>query len=113
MKKKWCLLVVGCVLVLSFILTACGGGIEKQLVGSWYSGSKTTPSFVLFDDGTCEIAGEYGTGKWAVVNGDQLKLTNFYGESEIATIISVKGGCLTLGSGSATSIFYSEPGEGA
>lgn len=113
MRKKLYLMVVGCMLVLSLILTACGGGLEKKLMGSWYLESDSKPQFTLYDDGTCEIAGEYGTGHWAVVNDDQLKLTNFYGESAIATIISLKGGCLTLGNGSATRVFYNEPGKGA
>lgn len=113
MKKKGCLSIAGCLLVLSLVLTACGGGMEKKLVGPWYGDSGTTPSFILFDDGTCEIAGEYGTGKWAVVNDNQLKLTNFYGESQIATIVNIKDGCLTLGHGASTNIFYNEPGKSA
>lgn len=95
-------------LALCLGLAACGGGsLEKQLIGSWYRNGQTTsnrdggkgPSFTLYSDGTCEIATEYGTGTWAVVNGNQLKLTNFYGETETATIESLENGRLTLDTG--------------
>ena len=48
--------------------------------------------------------GEYGTGHWALVNDNQLKLTNIYGQvlnifdgsSTPMTIVSLTKDCLTL-----------------
>lgn len=105
MKKQTSMLAVMlCIVSLSLIFTGCSKSLESQLVGSWYrEGNVTTnrdggkgPAFTLYSDGTCEIASEYGTGTWAVVNENQLKLTNFYGESETITIVSIEDGCLTL-----------------
>lgn len=109
MNKQKLALLLSCTLLL-LILTACGGGMEKKLVGTWYREGKNVPAFELYDDGTCKIENEYGTGKWAVVNDNQLKLTNFYGESDVVTIVGVKGGCLTVSAGgSNTTEFYSSP----
>ncbi len=84
-------------LVLALLMTGCSGKIkEKNLLGSWYRDGREDASFILYDDGTCEIDGEYGTGTWSIVNDNQLKLTNFYGETETATIDSVKNGSLIL-----------------
>ena len=89
------------VLALAIMCTmgACGGqstDFQKMLPGSWYEAGQNNPEFILYDDGTCEIRNEYGTGKWGVVNEDQLKLTNFYGESRTLTILSVESGCVTF-----------------
>lgn len=111
-------LLISAVLILSLLalLAGCNESgtlndksmsLKSQLVGSWYKDGKTSvnrdggrgPAFTLFDNGTCEIATEYGTGRWSVVNENQLQLTNFYGETEVATIESVENGCLTLENG--------------
>lgn len=107
MKKrlKVLSLLVCTVFVLS-LFCGCSGGYEKKLTGSWYREGYSSPYFTLYSDGTCEIDGEYGTGKWAVVNEDQLKLTNFYGESETCGIEAIKGGTLSLDSGI---VLYSSP----
>lgn len=96
------------VIVMAVGLISCGGkSLEDQLAGPWYlngqpsqgrDGNKV-PAFTLYDDGTCKIASEYGTGTWAVVNGNQLKITNFYGESHTAIIESIDNGRLTLDQG--------------
>ena len=41
--------------------------------------------------------GDYGTGHWAIVNEDQLKLTDFYGETHIMRLVDVDESKLTLG----------------
>lgn len=93
-----------------------GKSTKEQLVGSWYKNGKTSitrdgsrgPIFILYDDGTCELASEYGTGRWSVVNEDQLKLTNFYGESSTATIVSVENGELTLDADGTQTTYFNE-----
>lgn len=70
--------------------------IKEELVGSWYEEGSSTPTFTLYSDGTCKIDNEYGTGTWSVVNENLLKLTNYYGESNIAIIVSVEDGYLIL-----------------
>ena len=92
LKKTTSLLLV----LMLLALTACGGSVENQLVGTWSREGNTGTAFVLYSDGSCEIAGEYGTGKWAIVNDNQLKLTNYYGESETATIEKISDKEMTL-----------------
>ena len=91
-------------------MTACESkSIDSQLVGSWYIDEGETASFILYSDGTCEIAGEYGVGKWSVVNDNVLKLTNYYGQVETATIKSIGNGILVVGEGNDTNTFRSNP----
>lgn len=99
MKKKF--LAVSLVLSTVMLLSGCGGGnnYEKKLAASWYEEGDDSPAFTLYSDGTCQIDNEYGTGQWAVVNDNQLKLTNFYGESMVVTIVSIEDGCLTISDG--------------
>lgn len=78
------------------LMTGCGGNSNSKLCGAWYETGEEDATFILYDDGTCEIAGEYGTGTWTVVNGNTLKLSNYYGETMTASIVSVTKKCLTL-----------------
>jgi len=96
MKAKRILAFALCVLMLLTVFTGCGGNLEEQLVGAWYS-EGGSPEFMLYDDGTCEIAHSYGSGTWAVVNGDQLKVTDYYGDVDfLATIIKIEDGYMTV-----------------
>ncbi len=103
-----------CALMIAGLLAGCGQSLESQLAGSWYrDGLETTqrdgsqgPTFTLYSDGTCKLSNEYGTGTWAVVNEDSLKLTSYYGETDTAKITSLKGGCLTLENGA---VFWDSP----
>ena len=110
------------VLMTSILLlfASCSKSAEEQLVGSWYIGGKTSitrdgtrgPIFVFYDDGTCELATEYGTGRWSVVNEVQLEITTFYGESHIATIVSIENGELILEADGTQMTYLSEPQNG-
>jgi len=88
-------------LLIVFLFTGCAGqaSVEEQLAGNWCVDGEDEILFALYDDGTCQIAGSYGTGTWSVVNDNQLKLTDFYGQTEIAAIKEIKDGKLTLGIG--------------
>lgn len=115
LKKAVVILIV----LLLFTFTSCGksASLEDQLVGSWYINGETSmtrdgtrgPIFTFYDDGTCEIATEYGTGRWSVVNEVQLKITNFYGESHTATIINVENGELILEADGEQVTYLNEP----
>ena len=83
--------------------------LQSLLPGSWYAPGSSRPSFTLYDDGTCEIEGEYGLGTWSVVNGNVFKLSNYYSETETATILSISDGELHLGDGGYTAVFYNTP----
>ncbi len=86
MKRIKILLIV----MVIILLTGCSESMGSKLEGKWYHEGSSTPAFVLYDDGTCEISGEYGSGTWCIVNGNLFKITNFYGESEVATIVSIE-----------------------
>ena len=79
-------------------LTGCGKSTEELLEGDWYEegGYAYQPDFQIYDDGTCKITGTYGEGKWAIVNKEQLKITNFYGEVYVLDIESVDKDCLQI-----------------
>ncbi len=96
---KKALLMALCVLMTAVMLCGCGG-IESKLVGSWGVEAASSPDFTLYSDGTCKISNEYGTGHWSVVNGNVLKLTDFYGQSETMEIKSVDGNTLEFSNGS-------------
>ena len=107
MKRMWLLILSICALTLS----ACGKNDDysKVLAGSWYHDGSSTPAFILYDDGTCEIAGEYGEGTWEIDENKQLVLYNYYGESEMAPIISIEDGCLSIGDEQESIKLYNEP----
>ena len=107
MKKMWLLIFSICALTLS----ACGKKDDygQVLAGSWYHEGSSTPAFILYDDGTCEIAGEYGEGTWEIDENKQLVLYNYYGESEMVSIVSIKDDCLTLGNESEKVQLWNSP----
>ena len=112
--RKLCCVLLTAVFVLS--LVACNNdgqtANEKDLVsllsGSWYSDGNQEPAFILYEDGTCEIANEHGTGTWSVENENQLKLTNYYGETRVATINELTDDRLVLGNGNDAQIFFED-----
>lgn len=105
MRRKMFALILLAALLLS-LGTACGKGtnVEKKLEGSWYKNGHTSlnrdmrdgPEYIFYSDGTCQIASEYGTCTWTIVNDGQLKLTNFYGEITTAEIGALTDEKLTL-----------------
>lgn len=104
-------LLVFCMLLLISVLAGCGGsGYEKKLVGSWYTKGYSDADFTFYSDGTCEVRNEYGTGRWSIMDGNVLKIIDFYGETETADIVSLEDGCLTLNRGQdGQSVFYDAP----
>lgn len=109
MKKTKILSLIFSCMLLSVLISGCSGGYEDQLAASWYGEGDDTPAFILYSDGTCEMNNEYGTGSWTVLDDSQLKMTNYYGETETADIVSLEDGCLTLGSGDDTVQFWNTP----
>lgn len=109
MKRTLKILLTITILILSLVGCTEKANIKSQLVGAWYQEGTQEATLVLYDDGTCEIAGEYGTGTWSVVNDKLLKLTNYYGEVENANIISIENNCLTLGDEYNKSQFWNSP----
>lgn len=98
-KSSRILAIVFAALFVAMVFAGCGGSdnYEKKLIGSWYEADDDSPYFTLYSDGTCEIDYRSGSSsRWAVVNGNQLKFTTIYGEAIVYTIVSIKGGCLTL-----------------
>lgn len=78
-------------------LTGCGKNVEKLVVGDWYLEGSDDLSFTIYDDGTVNIPGTYGTGRWSIVNDDQLKITDFYGEAyPILRIVDIDKKSMTV-----------------
>ena len=104
------------IVILMLSLVGCSektneADFESKLAGIWYLEGSQEVAFVLYSDNTCEIAGEYGTGIWSVVNENQLKLTNYYGETETAIIVKIDNSELVLSDGNVKSYFSNKPGN--
>ena len=91
-KKEKTILYAVCAVVVCAIIAVCvvsnmGSGekrekeMKKLLANNWYRQWSESVSFTLYDDGTVTIPGSYGQGKWALVNDDVLKISDFYGET--------------------------------
>ena len=87
------------------MLTGCSASDEELIADTWYIEGKDEMSFDLYSDGTCKIANEYGVGKWEIVNDNQLKLTNYYGETQVVTIDEISEGKLVVSSNGRTQTF--------
>lgn len=87
------------------MLTGCSASDEELLADTWYIEGKDNMSFDLYSDGTCKIANSYGTGKWEIVNGNQLKLTDYYGQSQTVTIDEISEGKLVVSSNGRTQTY--------
>ena len=97
MKKRF--LHLSSILILLLVLLTGCGSMEDKLTGEWCWEGDSDPEFYFYDDGTCEIAGKYGTGTWAIVNDNQLKITDFYGQTETIDIKDVSNDKIVLGYG--------------
>ena len=107
-----CLILLICAML---CLASCGGtkkNSTKDLCQTWYEEGNDWASFVLYDDGTCELSSKYGTGTWAVVNDDILKLTDSYGDSNTWKLKSFSSDCLILLSGNENqyeNVYWNSP----
>ena len=77
-------------------LTGCGKNVEKLVVGDWYLEGSDRLRFTIYDDGTVNIPTTYGTGKWSIVNKDQLKVSDFYGETFVLKIDDIDKNSMTV-----------------
>lgn len=78
-------------------LTGCKRNVNKLVIGDWYLEGSDDLSFTIYDDGTVNIPGTYGTGRWSIVNDDQLKITDFYGEAyPILRIVDIDKKSMTV-----------------
>lgn len=86
------------ILVLIFAiasLAGCGNSLENQVVGEW--GYEGDMMFTFYDDGTCLIYNEYGSGTWSIVNDNQIKVTsNLDGETHAMTVDDIDSDSMTL-----------------
>lgn len=94
-------------------LTGCGESTEELMVGDWYLEGDDRLQFTIYDDGTCQIRGDYGQGKWSVVNKDTLKLVDFYGQVTTYPISSIDKDSLTIELPSKEKITYYHTAEEA
>ena len=77
-------------------LTGCGKNVEKLVIGDWYLEGSDRLRFTVYDDGTVNIPNTYGTGKWSIVNKDQLKISDFYGETFVLKIDDIDKKSMTV-----------------
>lgn len=93
MKKRLFISFLGTVLLL-FFLSSCGSSLEKKLPGSWNNGFHT---LTFYSDGSYEESLSYGTGTWTILDGDTLKLTDFYGSTNTYSIKNITDDSMTVG----------------
>lgn len=93
MKKRLICAFCGAILLLG-LLAGCGSSsIKKNLPGTWNNGFHT---LTFYGDGTHEEQLKYGTGTWVILDGDILKLTDFYGETKTYTITEITNNTMTV-----------------
>ena len=109
------------------IATVCGIGsltlrgkktTEKLIIGDWYQQWSDSLTFSIYDDGTVNVPGSYGLGKWSLVNDNQLILSDFYGETIILKIENIDADNMEVrqvidGKESQESITFWHTAEGA
>ena len=93
------LLITLSAVIAAVVFSGCAGDMKQNLVGSWGYEDSNRVQFTLYDDATCKISDKYGTGHWDIVNGNLLKLTDFYGVSNTAEIKSANGKTIEFASG--------------
>lgn len=86
---------------------------EELMSGDWYLQGDDRLSLSLYDDGTCQIRGDYGQGKWSIVDEDTLKLTDFYGETRTYPITAVDDNSLELELPNGETVTYYHTAEEA
>ncbi len=82
--RQMVLLLLAFVLVAS--MTACSGSLKDKITGTYYDGFHTLD---IYSDGTYKESMCYGTGKWTLLDGNTLKLTDFYGKTKTRKIKEV------------------------
>lgn len=83
--------------LLACFLTACGGtkNYQEKILGSWGKDGERVISF--YDDGTCDIAGDYGLGKWSIGEANDLEFKDYYGRQVFkGSIEGIQGDEMTL-----------------
>lgn len=85
--------------IAAVVFSGCAGDMKHNLVGSWGYEDSSRIQFTLYDDGTCKIGEKYGTGHWDIVNGNLLKLTDFYGETNTVELKSADGKTIEFANG--------------
>ena len=95
-RKFLQLTVTAAAMVMMGVLTGCGKSMEELMVGDWYLEGDDRLQFSIYDDGTCQIRGDYGQGKWSIVSKDNLKLVDFYGQVTTFPISSIDKDSLTI-----------------
>ena len=91
---------------------------EKLIIGDWYQQWSDSLTFSIYDDGTVNVPGSYGLGKWSLVNDNQLILSDFYGETIILKIENIDADNMEVrqvidGKESQESITFWHTAEGA
>ncbi len=85
------------VLALLASMTACASSLRNKIPGTYDNGYHTLD---FYRDGTYEESSRYGTGKWTLLDGNVLKLTDFYGRTKTYTIKKVTSEGIVLEDGS-------------
>ena len=83
------------------MLSSCGKSKEELMSGDWYLQGDDRLSLSLYDDGTCQIRGDYGQGKWS------------YGETRTYPITAVDDNSLELELPNGETVTYYHTAEEA
>lgn len=95
MKKRILSLLLALALIVS--MAACGGSLQNKLPGTYNLGGHVLQ---IYSDGTYTETMHYGTGSWTLLEGNILKLTDFYGQSKTYELEDVTEEGIVLKNGS-------------
>lgn len=94
--------------MITIVTMCCSCGTkpyEEVILGEWYGESYgyVYTVFSFYDNGTCDC--RYG-GKWAIVNGNILRITDSWGDTDNFDIISLNKDYLIVKDGGGTERKY-------
>lgn len=68
------------IILMTILIVGCGNSIKNTIIGEWANCNDESRVMKFYEDGTCEIPGEYGTCTYTIESDNLLKITNYYGE---------------------------------
>lgn len=72
-------MIVACLMAITLACCMAACGMKDKIPGTY----KAFHNIEFYSDGTYTESLEYGTGTWELLDGNKLKLTNFYGEIRV------------------------------
>ena len=97
MKKAKQMMIMLLLCCITVSLTACGGGLEKKILGSWVPADDDEGYFTFYSSGTVTatvLNEETETGTWEISDDDTLTIT-LYGDTVTVKVTKISSDSMT------------------